>query len=137
MGYHKCGSRQDSDWIVDLRFLSLDTPMGEWRELLYKRGLEEQLQDAVRWFDFPDLQCYGLIMEIRRCGIDGWWTPWNLGEGAFMLEGKLEDSLEPRKEILLNPEEHSLTPLPTDLSVEIMDGEARYRSSKIEGRFST
>ena len=134
-GYHKCGSRQDSDWIVDLRILYLDSPMGEWRELLYKRGLKEQSPDAVTWFDFPELQTYGLILEIRRCGIDAWWTPWNLAEGAFMAEGRLEEPLEPRREILLTRNESSLASLPKGLTVELRDGEVRYRSSRLEVGF--
>lgn len=83
-GYHKCGSRQDHDWVVDLRVMGLRAQ--EWEEIAYLTDLKEpQEPNAVQWISL-DTTVSALVCEIRRSGIDGWWTPWNLAASAFRLE---------------------------------------------------
>lgn len=134
-GFHKCGSAEDHDWIQDLRILTLDNPDGEWREFLYQRDLPLQKDGEVRWFDLGALETCGLILEIRRCGIDGWWTPWNLAVGAFRIEGEALE-IAPRGERTLNLESTDFNTLPSGLTAEIQDGAVRYRSDFLEVGFS-
>jgi hypothetical protein len=83
-GYHKCGSRQDEDWVVDLRILLHRS--GEWREHALYTGLPRPTGSDPQWIDLAGVVADGAVFEIRRCGIDEWWTPWNLAAGAFILE---------------------------------------------------
>lgn len=134
-GFHKCGSAEDNDWIRDLRILTLDDPNGDWREILYERERPLQEDGDVRWLDLEGLETYGLILEIRRCGIDDWWTPWNLAVGAFLLEGEAL-KIAPRKENTLKLAKLDLEDLPEGLTVSRQKGEVRYRSDFLEVGFS-
>ncbi|MFP4383982.1 MAG: hypothetical protein ACLFSE_08020 [Spirochaetia bacterium] len=98
-GYHKCGSRQDNDWITDLRILSFEN--GEWREIQYFRNLEKPNDASFTWISLDGITTSGLSLEIRRSGIDGWWTPWNLAAGAFTVEGPAAPVPAPRCEYTL------------------------------------
>ncbi|MDQ8187691.1 hypothetical protein [Pelagicoccus sp. SDUM812002] len=131
-GYHKCGSHQEDDWIVDLRILTLDTPHSEWRELHYLRDLPQQANKAFKWVDLGELKTYGLILEIRRCGIDDWWTPWNLAAQAFVVEGKLHDPIAPRNEALIETSNIDLSALPEGLQAIQSNGQIRYKSDTLE-----
>lgn len=131
-GAHKCGSQTDEDWIVDLRILTLDTPGGEWRECSYLRDLPAQESGAVHWLDIKAFESYGLILEIRRCGIDGWWTPWNLAAGAFIVEGTGNQLVGPRHEHLLGvsiDEEDTETP---GIERWIHEGEVHFRTRHLQ-----
>lgn len=134
-GYHKCGSHQEDDWIVDLRILTLDAPEGDWREVHTSRNLPPQKGGATQWIDFDERTTYGLILEIRRCGIDDWWTPWNLAANAFVVEGSLQDPIAPRSETLIKTTAVDLGGLPDGLQAESRDGEIRYRSPYLEVAF--
>lgn len=131
-GYHKCGSHQEDDWIVDLRILNLDTPNSDWREVAYLRGLKPQAPDRVQWIEMDQLTSYGLLLEIRRCGIDGWWTPWNLAEEGFVVRGSLQEPPAPRNEDLIERESVSLRNLPKGLVAIESDGQVRYYSRFLE-----
>src|SRR5690606_16337015 len=109
-GYHKCGSRLDADWVVDLRVLARVD--GRWQTLLEKRGLRRPRTADLRWFSLKGATVDAVIIEIRRCGIDGGWTPWNLVMGAFVLEGERLTPLAPRRERWLEIAERSLAELP-------------------------
>ncbi|MFW6354209.1 MAG: hypothetical protein ACOC3I_07485 [Verrucomicrobiota bacterium] len=130
-GYHKCGSHQEDDWVVDLRILTLDAPDADWRELKYLRDLSP----AGGTLDLDPLVTCGLILEVRRCGIDDYWTPWNLAAAAFSVEGCLEDPVAPRRERLLQVAPPRLEGLPDGLSVQSRDGQVFYRSRWLQVGF--
>jgi hypothetical protein len=98
-GYHKCGSRQDLDWVTGLRVLALRG--GRWRVLLQRDGLKAGIPGVVDWFNLPRVVTTGVIIELRRSGIDGGWTPWNLAMSAFVLEGEVLNPPALREERLL------------------------------------
>lgn len=97
-GYHKCGSRQDRDWVVDLRILVHRN--GAWEQREFLTGLSAPGNGEIRWVDLAGLRVDGALFEVRRCGIDDWWTPWNLAAEAFILESA-ECRPAPRKARLL------------------------------------
>lgn len=126
-GLHKCASVHDPDWVRDLRILSLSKPNGEWEERFYQSDLPSPEPGHLHWLDLQPFDTWGLCLEIRRCGVDGWWTPWNLAEGAFIVEGD-PLSVAPRNEKCLNLQSVSLDPMPDGLKVERRNGEVRFRS---------
>jgi len=125
-GYHKCGSRQDLDWITGLRVLaSVD---GAWQVLLERRRLTPVVPGAVAWFRLPRVVTTGVILEVRSAGIDGGWTPWNLALSAFILEGELLDPVAPRREQLLRRGSIDLKGLPRGVRATVQDGEVRFQT---------
>jgi hypothetical protein len=68
---------------------------GDWREITYLTDLLQPVnENDIKWIDLSEgtdtsgggLTVGGLICEIRRSGIDQWWSPWNLAASAFELE---------------------------------------------------
>lgn len=133
-GYHKCGSRQDLDWVTGLRVLAWS---GErWRVLLQRDGLQPGVPGAVSWLRLPRVTTTAVIIELRRSGIDGGWTPWNLMMSAFILEGEPLVPIAPRSERLLELGPVSLRRLPAGVRADVANGEVRYRTNDFEVGFA-
>lgn len=132
-GYHKCGSRQDLDWVVGVRLLAWQG--GRWRVILQRDGLPAELPVFVRWFKLPRIVTTGVIIEVRKSGIDGGWTPWNLALSAFILEGEPLAKPAPRDERLLDIKRIDLSGLPAGVTGRVHDGQVRYRTASFEVGF--
>ncbi|MBA4136060.1 MAG: hypothetical protein C0518_01935 [Opitutus sp.] len=132
-GYHKCGSRQDLDWVTGFRVLAWIG--GRWKEICARRGMSASVPGAVQWFRLPRLETTGVIIELRSSGIDGGWTPWNLALSAFILEGELIDPVAPRDEHLLHVGVIDLSRLPAGVTASLGDGEVRFRAKEFEVGF--
>lgn len=131
-GYHKCGSQQEFDWVNAFRMQVWD---GEtWHVHRHERDLPQADPDTIQWFDLGGVETSAVILEVRRCGIDAWWTPWNLAEGAFVLDGEPVD-VAPRNESMLELEEISLVDLPPGVTAEVRNGAVRFRSSHLDVGF--
>ncbi len=126
-GYHKCGSRQDLDWVAGFRVLVHRD--GRWREVLRRDGLAADAPGVVRWLRLPAVVTDGVIVEVRRSGIDGGWTSWNLTMSAFLLEGELLDRIAPRCEKLLEVRGVDLSRLPAGVEAVRADGAVVYRTA--------
>lgn len=133
-GYHKCGSRQDLDWVTGVRVLAW-TGRG-WRVVLERHHLEPGVPGAVAWFRLPKVVTTAVIIELRRSGIDGGWTPWNLAMSAFILEGEPLAPRAPRRERLLTRGSIELRGLPAGVHASLGDGEVRYRTTDFEVGFA-
>lgn len=133
-GYHKCGSRQDLDWVTGVRLLARQGR--RWRVVLQRDHLEADVPGAVRWYKLPRITTDGIIIELRRSGIDGGWTPWNLMMSAFILEGELLEPIGPRCEKLLRTESIALDRLPAGVKAYRGEGEVRYRTADFEVGFA-
>ncbi len=133
-GYHKCGSRQDLDWVTSVRVLALDGR--RWRVVLQRDNLKPGIPGVVDWFNLPRLHTTGVIIELRRSGIDGGWTPWNLMMSAFILEGELPQGPAPRAERLLTTGTIDLRHQPKGVHASRRDGEVRYRTKDFEVGFT-
>lgn len=132
-GYHKCGSQQALDWVTAFR---MRTWTGEkWKTHRYETGLARPDPDSLLWFDLDKVQTSAVILEIRRSGIDDWWTPWNLADEAFVLEGE-PVAPAPRNESLLSQTSLSLSSLPAGLEAHVQNGTVRYRSQHLDVGFS-
>lgn len=135
-GYHKCGSGQyDLDWITGLRVLAHEKE--RWKTVIEKHGLRAPAYGTVAWLPFPKkCETDALIIEVRTCGIDAGWTPWNLAMSALVLEGKMLSGIAPRNERTLELAKLDLGGLPRGVSVVHRDGEVRYRTKKFEIGFT-
>lgn len=125
-GYHKCGSRMDLDWVTSFRLLVWE--MDRWRVHRYESVVRKPAEGEILWVDLKDVVTSAAIVEIRRCGIDDWWTPWNLAEGAFVLEGEQLAPNAPRKEKAHRVLGVELTSLPEGLSAVHEFGQVLYTS---------
>ncbi|ATC64624.1 hypothetical protein CMV30_12015 [Nibricoccus aquaticus] len=133
-GYHKCGSRQDLDWVVGVRVLAWEG--NRWKEIYRRDTLKAPELDVTQWIKLPKIETTGVIIELRRSGIDGGWTPWNLVMSAFVLEGELSDPVSPRNERLLRTTKLDLQGLPPGVKAEAKNGAVVYRSADFEVGFT-
>jgi hypothetical protein len=132
-GYHKCGSRQDLDWVTALRVLAIRR--GRLAPVLERPRVRKPRGNETLWFDLGGLETTGVSIEVRRSGIDEGWTPWNLVESGLVLEGELVDPLAPRHERLLDVSPPDLRRLPRGVRAEIREGSVRYRTRDFEVGF--
>ena len=132
-GYHKCGSRQDLDWVTGVRLLGWRE--GRWQVICQRDNLPQEIPALVRWIRLPKVVVSGVIIELRRSGIDGGWTPWNLAMSAFILEGEPLELIAPRKETLLRVAQVELKDLPKGVTARQDDGAVRYRTRDFEVGF--
>lgn len=132
-GYHKCGSQQDLDWVNAFRMQVWDGEM--WHAHRHERNLPQADPGTVQWFDLDGIATSAVILEVRRSGIDAWWTPWNLTEKAFVLEGEWRSDLAPRNESNLELDGVALSNLPDGLTAEQRNGAVRFRSRHLDVGF--
>ena len=132
-GYHKCGSRQDWDWVTALRMLVHH--QGRWLEILNLPNVRKPADGETVWFELGGVEASAVSLEVRRSGIDDGWTPWNLAASAFVLEGELIDPIPPRKEQLLDVRAVTLADLPSGVTATQHDGEVRFRLPNYEVGF--
>lgn len=125
-GYHKCGSGVDEDWVTAFRVLGRRD--GVWVELAAAEGLERPVDGSWTWFELGGADVDGVIVELRGCGIDRGWTPWNLATGALRLEGERRTALAPRLERKLHVAACDLGGLPEGVEASREDGCVRYRA---------
>lgn len=125
-GYHKCGSRQDLDWVSAVRLLIFRE--GAWITVLERRNLPRPVGDATTWFELGGVIAEGVSIELRGSGTDGGWTPWNLAEGACILEGEPLTALAPRHERKLRNLGVNLDHLPSGIAARHADGEIRFET---------
>lgn len=133
-GYHKCGSRQDLDWVSSLRVLAWTGK--RWRVVLRSTQLGADTPGEIRWLRLPRIATTGVIIEVRSSGIDGGWTPWNLMMSAFVLEGELLSPVAPRCEKLLETKSVALGDLPPGVKARVENGEVRFSAKEFEVGFA-
>ena len=127
LGFHKCASSLDRDWVVDFRMEVRSG--GKWQEVLNRTGLAKPRDEKLRWFVLPrGLIADAVIIEARRSGLDGGWTSWNLVTGAFALEGELQGAIGARFERRLEVGPQTLDGLPAGVEAEISHGTVSYRT---------
>jgi len=131
-GYHKCGSTVDQDWVTAFRLRLWDGT--SWRVHLDEPEVASSTEDVL-WFALGGVETTAVLIEVRRCGIDGWWPSWNLVSNAFVLEGEILGRLAPRSESLLDVTEVSLSGLPDGLTATHEQGEVRYQSRQLDVGF--
>jgi hypothetical protein len=133
-GYRKCGSRDEIDWVRDVRIHLWDgsdwTVGQELRDLPQAGGVGE-----VTWIGSDLPECRGVIVEVRRSWIDGWWPSWNLASRGVVVEGPAPDAAPLRGPATPLASEVDLTGLPTGVDAQMAGGEIRYRSKVLEVGF--
>lgn len=125
-GYHKCGSRQDLDWVTAVRLIAWHR--GRRRVLLHRPVVRRPPEGGTLWFGLGGQLADAVSIEVRGSGIDGGWSPWNLMQSAPVLEGELVDALPPRDERLLTVAPVRLSGLPRGVKAVQRDGEVRFET---------
>jgi hypothetical protein len=132
-GYRKCGSRDETDWIRDVRVTTWNG--SAWGEAFEQRDVPRSTGDEVRWLA-PELRgAQGLRVEVRRSWIDDWWPSWNLVSRGIEIETAWQDP--PLEQGLATPLQSTvdLDALPAGVSARVRGGEIRYRTSVLEVGF--
>jgi hypothetical protein len=132
-GYRQCGSRDETDWIRDVRISTWDGTT--WHDAFEQRDIPRTAGEEVRWLaaDLPGV--HGLRVEVRRSWIDDWWPSWNLVSRGIELETAWRDPpLEDRPATPL-PSTVDLGGLPAGVSARVRGGEIRYRTRVLEVGF--
>jgi hypothetical protein len=132
-GYHKCGSRLQTDWVTAFRLLLWDGK--SWRVHRHEQDIPRPGGESPRWFDLTGITASAGIIELRCCEIDRWWTSWNLAEGACILEGDFDGPPLPRKESRLRTGDIDFSGVPSGVAAERRPGEVRFRTSAFEVGF--
>jgi hypothetical protein len=133
LGYHKCGSHTEMDWVKAFRVLLWN---GEsWHVHRYETGIGDPGPDSTKEFDLGGVKAPAAMVEVRQCGIDRWWPSWNLAAGALALEGVPLSPMPTRKENRLSLAEFDLSPTPSGVSSYRGDGEVRYRTRFLQVGF--
>lgn len=127
LGFHKCASSMDRDWIVD--FQVRVRAEGRWQKILEISDLSRPRSEKPQWFDLGGRVADAVVIEITRSGLDGWWTSWNLATGGLVLEGERLQPLAGRSESWLRSGGLNLDRLPQGVTAEHRDGTVRYRTA--------
>lgn len=134
-GYHKCGSEDQWDWVSAFR-LRVHDDTG-WRTVLDVRDLPTPAGAEVDPIDYDlgGVVTASAVIEIRRSGLDGPWTPWNLADDAFELRG---DPPAPplQGETRLRAERLDLTGTPDGVSAIADRGTVRFETASYAVGFS-
>ena len=128
-GYFKCGSDPFSrDHVTDARLLVSDG--SSWRVALDLGDLDPPPDDGVVWYDLGGHRCRSVLLELRRCAVDGWWPSWNLAMSAPVLEAEWADGAPslPAPQRLLRLEGLRLEGLPPGVEATQHGGQVRYRT---------
>jgi hypothetical protein len=131
VGFCKCGGKADNDWIRSFRVLALYEGT-QWQEILRVDDVScPTSEEKIRYYELNHQSYTSILIEIRRAGIDEWWTSWNLVMDGFILEGSVKDTKEkifPSKYNQLSLKECSLEKLPDGVQAYINNNEVRYRN---------
>lgn len=125
LGFHKCASSGDRDWIVDLRVRARIE--GKWSEVLNRVGLRKPRSKELRWFRLrKNTVADAVVIELRRSGLDGAWTSWNLATGGLVLMGERLSEIGPRFERRLAVAGCDLIKPPAGVKAARRDGTVRF-----------
>jgi hypothetical protein len=133
LGYHKCGSHAEHDWVRALRVLIWTG--SQWDELIHVKDLPSPNEGGIHWIELNGIETSSALFEIRECASDRWWPSWNLCAGGLVLDG--EPPVQPplRGERALSVDPVSLSPLPPGVQASHANGEVRFRSRYLDVGF--
>ena len=89
-GYYYCGTDggPHPDWAQDVVAYAYDD--GRWVRVLERRDLPEPSAGDIAWLELPaPATTTALAVHIRRAGVGGWWSPWNLADTGLALEAEI------------------------------------------------
>lgn len=133
LGFHKCASSMDRDWVVE--FSVRARVAGRWRVVREECDLPRPHSERLKWFDLAGVKADAVVIEITRSGLDGWWTSWNLATGGLVLEGERLQPLAGRFERRLQQSKIDVARLPRGVSAHHQDGTVHYRMPDYEVGF--
>lgn len=126
IGYFKCGSHVDYDWVSNLRLLVREGD--NWTEKFAIKGQIQPEIDETVWFELNNIESDGVILEARRSGVDSWWTGWNLAMSGLVLDGELVEE---------KPEDNDFNLFDCNIESSLFDKEINCNIKSNEAFFST
>ena len=134
MGYFKCGSERETDWVTAFRVLAWQDD--RWEVVRYERDLPRPSDErAIHWFDLDGVETSAVLVEARQCGIDGWWPSWNVAMGSFVLEASAPPPSQTPRATTLRLVDCDVDRLPAGVAAERRGSEVRYRTRFLEVGF--
>ena len=133
LGYHKCGSHAEHDWVRSLRILIWNG--SGWTVHLHLTDLPRPDEGAMFWIDLSGIATSAALFEIREGVSDRWWPSWNLCSGSMVLEGEPPASPPLRGERAIAPTVGPLDRMPSGITASLANGEVRFRSKFMEAGF--
>ncbi len=133
LGYHKCGSHVEHDWVKALRILIWDGT--RWGVHLHETNLPRPEGDQIHWINLNGIETSAALFEIRECVSDPWWPSWNLCAGGMVLDGDPPDAPQLRGERALHVDAIDLSPTLPGVRVSHANGEVRYRTRYLDVGF--
>lgn len=130
-GYHKCASGAEIDRPLSVT-VRVPHPTG-WRTLLEHHA--DERPDEVTWLDLDGLRTTGLVVEVRRVAVDGYWPGWNVAMGGLVLEGEAPATWRPQADRYFQVADVDVSDVPDGMTAEVRSGEVRYRSPFLEVGF--
>jgi hypothetical protein len=132
-GYRKCGSRDETDWIRDVRVMTWDG--NAWDVAFEARDVPRADDQEIHWLPAGVRAALGVMVEVRRSWIDDWWPSWNLVSRGVVVDADWVDPpLRPRPATPL-PAQVDLDGLPRGITATRLGGELRYRTPVLEVGF--
>lgn len=134
LGYLKCGSREETDWVRDARIWAWRDE--GWRQLESVRDLPRPGGNEVSWIDLDAAGATALAIELRRSWIDDWWPGWNLADRGIMVEAATaHDDLPAPQRGVLEAVQVSLEGLPDGMRAQRLGGTVRFESDVLRVTF--
>jgi len=143
--YRKCGSRDETDWIRDVRIHTWDERA--WHLAFEARDVPKPPArtgreaaaaapgDPVQWLDADLPECSGVLVEVRRSWIDDWWPSWNLVSRGVVIDGPPVAAAPARPPATPLRATVGIDRLPAGVEARRLGGEIRYRSRVLEVGF--
>lgn len=133
-GYFKCGSERETDWVTAFRVLVWQDE--RWQVICHESELPRPSDEgATRWFDLGNVETLAVLVEARRCGVDGWWPSWNVAMGGFVLETSAAPPAPTPRTSTLRLADCDIERLPDGVTAERRGSEVRYRTRFLEVGF--
>lgn len=132
-GYRKCGSRDETDWVRDVRIHSWTGQ--QWTQVADHRDIPRTTAHEVAWIPADLAGSLGVIVEVRRSWIDNWWPSWNLVSRGVTVDADWPEPPLVRASARPMPSIVDLRGLPTDVTARQIGGEVRYRTAVLEVGF--
>jgi hypothetical protein len=132
-GYRKCGSRDETDWIRDVNLYGWQGDV--WQPLAELRDLTRGTSGVTEWLGIEARGITGVLIEVRRSWIDGWWPSWNLVSRGVEVEVHWPEPVLRARPATPLPSHIDLSGLPGNVTARRIGGEVRYRTPVLEVGF--
>ncbi len=83
-GYFKCGSEETIDWVEEAEIHGFSH--SRWEVIHRVKDQKKPGNGEISWFRM-DGSYSAIQVSVRKSGVDGWWSCYNLADTAVVLDG--------------------------------------------------